>query len=158
MSGAISIHDMQNFAEEIPDIQVSSDIGNVINLGGPAEVDADDLGFGLLSNTNVTVNRPAPNSGILEVPASKVSASDINIGPIETLEAVSFDIPSADGPAPSIHINKESSSFGASSSSSSYFENAQSATGPGIHLASPQRMDPEEERKQRLILLTNLVG
>lgn len=155
MSGAISIHDMQNFAEEMPDIQVSSDIGNVINLGGPAEVDADDLGFGLLSNTNVTVNRPAPNSGILEVPASKVSASDINIGPIETLEAVSFDIPSADGPAPSIQINKESSSFG-SSSSSSYFENAQSATGPGIHLASAQRMDPEEERKQKADLINKL--
>jgi hypothetical protein len=152
MSGSISIHDMQSFAEEMPDIQVSSDIGNVINLG-PTEVDADDLGFGLLSNTNVTVNRPAPNSGILEVPASKASASDINIGPIETLEAVSFDIPSAEGPAPTIHINKESSS---SYGGQTYFENNQTATGPGIHLASPQRMDPEEERKQKADLINKL--
>ncbi len=157
MSGAFSIHDMQNFAEGLPDIQVSSDIGNVIQFGGPSEVDTDDLGFGLLSNTNVTVNRPAnggagaPSGGILEVPPSKSTANDISIGPLEPLEAVSFDIPSAEGPAPTLHINKEGASGG-----SSYFENAQTATGPGIHLASPQRMDPDEERKQKSDLINKL--
>jgi hypothetical protein len=160
MSGAISIHDMQNFAEGLPDIQVSSDIGNVIQLGGPTEIDGDDLGFNLLSNTNVTVNRPAnggagaPSGGILEVPASRSSANDISIGPLEPLEAVSFDIPSAEGPAPTLHINKEGASGGFGQSS--YFENAQTATGPGIHLASAQRMDPEEERKQKSDLINKL--
>jgi hypothetical protein len=160
MSGAISIHDMQNFAEGLPDIQVSSDIGNVIQLGGPSEIDTDDLGFNLLSNTNVTVNRPAnggaggPSGGILEVPASKSSANDISIGPLEPLEAVSFDIPSAEGPTPTLHINKEGASGGFNQSF--YFENAQTATGPGIHLASAQRMDPEEERKQKSDLINKL--
>lgn len=157
MSGAFSIHDMQNFAEGLPDIQVSSDVGNVIQLGGVTEVDADDLGFGLLSNTNVTVNRPAnggagaPSGGILEVPASRSVANDISIGPLEPLESVSFDIPSAEGPVPTLHINKESSVH-----QSNYYENAQTATGPSIHLASPQRMDPEEERKQKSDLINKL--
>ena len=156
MSGAFSIHDMQNFAEGLPDIQVSSDVGNVIQLGGVSEVDADDLGFGLLSNSNVTVNRPAnggagsSSGGILEVPTSRSAANDISIGPLEPLEAVSFDIPSAEGPAPTLHINRENYS------SNNYFDNAQTATGPGIHLASPQRMDPDEERKQKSDLINKL--
>jgi hypothetical protein len=162
MSGAISIHDMQNFAETLPEINISSDIGNVIQLGsnGPSEADMDDLGFNLLSNTNVSVSRPAAqqqSSGILEVPASRASANDINIGPLEPLEGVAFDIPSADGPAPTLHINKESS-YGSSSAaqSSSYFDNAQSATGPDIHLASPTRLSAEEERKQKIDLINKL--
>lgn len=158
MSGAFSIHDMQNFAEGMPDIQVSSNIGNVIQLGGISEIDADDLGFGLLSNTNVTVNRPVnggagrSSGGILEVPSFRSSTNDISIGHLEPLEAVSFDIPSAEGPVPTLHINKE----GSSSSQSNYFENMQTATGPGIHLASPQRIDPDEERKQKSDLINKL--
>lgn len=156
--GAVSIHDMQNFAETLPDIQVSSDIGNVIQLGssGPSEIDVDDLGFNLLSNTSVSVNRPAQNSGILEVPTSRAAANDIHIGQLEPLEGVAFDIPSADGPVPTLHINKESSSVPASAYSSNYFDNTQSATGPDIHLASPQRLNPEEERKQKIELINKL--
>ena len=159
--GAVTIHDMQNFAEGLPDIHVSSDIGNVISLGsGPGEsLDGDDLGFNLLSNTNIHVNRPAPTAGgagsggIIDVAPSKIASNDIAIGPLETLDSSSFDIPSSDGPAPQFTINKETAAGGAGSS---YFENAQSATGPGIHLASPHRMDPEEERKQKSDLINKL--
>jgi hypothetical protein len=37
-----------------------------------------------------------------------------------------------------------------------FFENSQTASGPGIHLAAPQRMDPEEERKMKSDLLNKL--
>ena len=52
MSG-VSIHDMQSFAESMTDtdVRVSSDIGNVIDLGSGGL--GDDLGFGLLTNTKV---------------------------------------------------------------------------------------------------------
>lgn len=154
--GAVTIHDMQNFAEGLPDIHVSSDIGNVISLGSSEALDTDDLGFNLLSNTNIQVNRPAaggagaPSGGIIDVAPSKISSNDIAIGPLESLESSSFDIPSSDGPVPQISVNKESGG------GSSYFENAQTATGPGIHLASPHRMDPEEERKQKSDLINKL--
>lgn len=158
----MTIHDMQNFAEALPDIQVSSDVGNVISLGGgggASEVDMDDLGFNLLSNTNIRRGGGGGSGQGISVTPAAASASDISIGPLEPLDAIPFDIPASEGPAPSFSVNKEGGgafeTFGGSAAAA--FDNSQSATGPGIHLSPPPtRLDPEEERKMKCDLINKL--
>ena len=59
-SSGVSISDMQNFVENMgSDIQISSSIGNVIELGD--EDLGNDFGASLLSNTRVS-SRPAQSS------------------------------------------------------------------------------------------------
>ena len=130
------------------------DLGNVIELGDLN----DDIGLGSSSSRGgggirfateepsrtVNINTYAP-------PSSSISGGlggGIDITPLEpiqpiTLEAEpismdSFGAPS-NGGGPSISFVKEPSS--------SPFGNAQSATGPGIHLTSSR--DPEAEKKEK---------
>jgi hypothetical protein len=127
---SITISDMQNFVENGPDIQISSNIGNVIELG---EDLGDDLGASLLTNR---ISRPAS-----QVSHTLEPINDIGIG-LEPLESISFDIPSQ---LPEISINRESD-FG--------FSNDQSSTGPSINLASTR--NPEEEKKKKIELINKL--
>ena len=53
MNEPITIHDMQSFAEGLVETRMSSDIGNVIELGTDGGSLGDDLGFGLLTNSKV---------------------------------------------------------------------------------------------------------
>lgn len=161
MSGpSVTIQDMHDFVEHIssPDIQISSNIGNVIELGGD-DLGGDDLGIGLLSNTRSNSSRPAEN------PSQSVSIfepiDDIQVGKLEPLEAISFDIPTSSSSSnfPEISINRDSSSSSSSGfgSSSSYgFDNDQTASGPSISLAAANRLSPEEERKQKIELINKL--
>jgi hypothetical protein len=154
MSGpSVTISDMQNFVENLgsSDIQISSNIGNVIELGG--EDLGDDLGASLLTSSRIS-SRPANNgsSGHQSISALE-PIGDIGIGQLEPLEAISFDIPT--GPSsssyPEISINRDSDDFGSSS-----FSNDQTATGPSINLAAANRMNPEEERKKKIDLINKL--
>ena len=129
---SITISDMQNFVENGPNIQISSNIGNVIELG---EDLGDDLGASLLTNRA----RPATNVQVLE------PISDIGI--LEPLESISFDIPSNDT-LPELSIHKDTDTFN--------FSNEQTSTGPSINLASANRMNPEEERKKKIELINKL--
>lgn len=152
MSGhTVSISDMQSFVENLDDdIQISSNIGNVIELGG--EDLGDDLGAGLLSNSRVSA-RPANNSSSSTQNVSSLDPiQDISINSFEPLEAISFDIPTGGQSAalPEISITRESSS------SSDLFSNQQTATGPGIHLSAVPRLSPEEERKRKTELINKL--
>jgi len=160
---SVTISDMQNFVENMatgPDIQISSNIGNVIELGGD-DLNTDDLGISLLSNTNVK-SRPAEQSSTQAVSSIFEPIDDIQIGKLEPLEAISFDIPSSSSSSlPEININRESSSSYYNSSSSSGFggsgyDNDQSASGPSISLAAANRLSPEEERKQKIELINKL--
>lgn len=152
MSGpSVTISDMQNFVENLgsSDIQISSNIGNVIELGG--EDLGDDLGASLLTNNRVS-SRPAGNNGSTQSVSILEPIGDIGLGPMEPLEAISFDIPTG-GPSslPEISINKDSGdSFG------NMFGNEQSATGPSINLAAANRVNPEEERKKKIDLINKL--
>ena len=153
MSG-VSIHDMQSFAESMndTDVRVSSDIGNVIDLGSGGGL-GDDLGFGLLTNTKVIRNSGGSSSNTVHVPMSNNSGSgpEISIGPLEPLEAVSFEIPTDNqgSSIPEFTVNRESSS-GPS-------DNSQTATGPSINLTSPlKRLSPEEERKEKADMINKL--
>jgi hypothetical protein len=153
MSGSsVTISDMQNFVENMSssDIQISSNIGNVIELGG--EDLGDDLGASLLSNTRINA-RPANNgtnsSSTLNLPSD--SGVDIGIGSMEPLEAISFDIPTGNSASlPEISINKDSSD------DIPLFGNEQTATGPSINLATASRTNPEEERKKKVDLINKL--
>lgn len=143
---------MQNFVENMgsSDIQISSNIGNVIELGG--EELGDDFGASLLTNSRVSA-RPA-NGGASNSTQS-VNAlepiGDIGIGGMEPLEAISFDIPTTSSESmPDIYVNHSQSDM------PSLFNNDQTATGPSISLAAPSRLSAEEERKKKIDLLNKL--
>lgn len=155
---AVSINDMQMFAESMsaqPDIQISSDIGNVIELGGGDDI--DDLGMNLIANSRVSARPAGQSSGGNTVHvASAPTGGDFSLGPLEALEPVSLDIPTEGslGPSPSIHVNREG---GGGGPAPMFADNSQTASGPGISLAPPaQRMTMEEERKEKADLLNKL--
>jgi len=142
---SISISDMQNFAENMDsgsNIQISSNIGNVIELGG------DDLGdnFGadLLTNARVP-SRPA---GSMQPISTMERMDDNGFGALEPMESISFDLP-ANGSS-DVFVNKEQPSF------SNEFSNDQSASGPSINLAAATRLSVEEEKKKKMELINKL--
>ena len=150
MSGSsVTISDMHNFVESMgsSDIQISSNIGNVIELGG--EDLGDDLGASLLTSSRINT-RPANNgsSGYSTNVQGLEPINDIGLGPLEPLEAISFDVPTGGTSFPEISINKESDDFGGSS----YFSNDQTASGPSINLAAASRINPEEADPDVVIL------
>jgi hypothetical protein len=136
---SVSLSDMQNFVENMgsSDIQISSNIGNVIELGG--EDLGDDLGIGLLSNRP---SRPASQAPTFQ------KIDDIGIGSLEPMESISFDIPESKGenPLPDVFISRETGGF----------SNEQTASGPSIQLASANRMSPDEEKKKKMELINKL--
>lgn len=151
MSGSsVTISDMQNFVENLSstDIQISSNIGNVIELGG--EDLGDDLGASLLTSSHINTrpaNQPSSTSISIGEPIN-----DIGVSSLEPLEAISFDIPSGGNSSfPEISVNRDSGD-----SLPSLFSNDQTATGPSINLSSAARMNPEEERKKKIDLINKL--
>lgn len=152
---AVSINDMQMFAESMnsePDIKISSDIGNVIELGGG---EIDDLGMSLLANNRVAPRPQQPASNTVHI-APAGTGGDFSIGPLETLEPISLDIPTEGsmGSLPDIQVNRSGSS---SAPPPLFSDNIQTASGPGISLAPPQqRLSMEEERKEKADLLNKL--
>jgi hypothetical protein len=144
---SIAIADMENFVGNMgsSDIQISSNIGNVIELGD--EDLGNDFGASMLSNSRVSA-RPAQGS------SQSVSAleplQDIGIGSLEPLESISFDLPSSHtSPFADISVNKQSED-------SSIFANQQTASGPSINLAAANRLSPEEERKKKSDMINKL--
>ena len=132
---------MQNFVENMgSDIQISSSIGNVIELGD--EDLGNDFGASLLSNTRVS-SRPAQSSQSI---SALEPLQDIGIGSLEPLESISFDLPSGNS-NPEITVNRQSDDL---------FSNQQTASGPSINLAAANRLSPEEERKKKAELINKL--
>ena len=140
---SISISDMHNFVENMgsSDIQISSNIGNVIELGD--EDLGDNFGADLLSTSRVS--RPAPSQQ-QNVPAFE-KLDDIGVTNMEPMETISFDIPSSSQmpPTADVFINHDDP-----------FSNNQTATGPSIQLSSATRMNPDEERKKKMDLINKL--
>ena len=155
---SVTINDMQRFAESVVEPRMSSDIGNVIELGESGSL-GDDLGFGLLTNTKVmssSSSSSSSNGGATHtVSSAGANASDISIGNLEPLEAISFDFPADNNAAPlfpEVSVRREGAS-----DAPSYGDNSQTATGPGIQLSSPtKRLSPEEERKEKADMINKL--
>lgn len=153
---SVSIAEMERVALGGPDARLGDDIGNVIELGDLN----DDFGIGLLSNTgggssisvappqqdrtvNINTYAPAPAAS-----SGSAGLAEIEVTPLEPLEPIRLEadpFPMSSGPG--ISVAKESS-FAPSAPSSSFFSNSQSASGPGVHLASSSR-DPEAEKKEK---------
>jgi hypothetical protein len=89
MSGSgVTISDMQSFVENLgsSDIQISSNIGNVIELG--SEDLGDDLGASLLTSNRISA-RPANNGSFASQSISALDPiGDIGISNLEPLEAI----------------------------------------------------------------------
>jgi hypothetical protein len=148
MSGSsVTISDMHNFVENLgsSDIQISSNIGNVIELGG--EDLGDDLGASLLTSSRVNARPANTQSSSTNVQAFE-PIGDIGVSSLEPLEAISFDIPTGSN-IPDISINRDMGD-------SNVFSNGQTATGPSISLSAATRISPEEERKKKSDLINKL--
>ena len=130
---AVAVSDMHNFIQNMDDISLSKDVGNIIDMGTLEDL-GDDLGAGLLSNT-----RQSPKS------FSQQQEPQISI--LEPLEAISFDIPSQNSQMPDISVNREIPDM---------FSNQQTATGPSIQAMDSTRLSPEEERKKKMDMINKL--
>ena len=147
---SVTINDMQRFAESVVEPRMSSDIGNVIELGESGSL-GDDLGFGLLTNTKV-MSSSSGGGTTHTVTSAAASASDISIGNLEPLEPISFDFPSDNAAPlfPDVTVRKDTDV-------PSYGDNSQTATGPGIQLSAPtKRLSAEEERKEKADMINKL--
>jgi len=156
MSGSsVTISDMQNFLGGVdePDIGISSNIGNVIELGG--EDLGDDFGASLISNHRIS-SRPAQggsssNSGIQEV-STLDPIGDIGVSSLDPLDPISLDVPSSSSSSslfPEISVSKDQAA-------PDLFSNMQTASGPSIPVSAVSRLSPEEERKKKGELLNKL--
>jgi hypothetical protein len=167
--GSVSIADMERVAlggGDSNDFSRSSDgIGNVIELGDLS----DDLGLSMLANpSKISVNHDTSSSGRNvtinnfsppPAPVSFQSASNqgglgtIDISPLEPMEPISFttfdESPQMDTKPIKLDAPAANSSFGG------LFGNSQTATGPGIQLASLAK-NPEEEKKEKSDYLNKL--
>lgn len=169
---SISISDMQNFAESaistdpLVDLQMGSDVGNVISLGG-ADF-SDDIRLNLIANNRISSSGTSGQSGnTMNVTALNNGLSnDISVAPLEPLEPISLDIPMSDtiplGPLPEIRISRDTD-FGSGGGAGA------AAPGPGNtsvgdlggFSSSPfqairTQADIDKERKEKAELLTKL--
>ena len=169
---SVSIADMERVALGGDTFRMGGgDVGEVIELGDLS----DDLGLSMLMNPSKAGNRdsnrdsnrvvqmesaPAPSYSQNQNNGPSISfgssqQTSINVTPLEPLEPVSInfgdsqamDMNNFGGPPVGVEVNK--SSFGG------LFGNNQSATGPGIQLASAAR-DPEAEKKEKSEYLNKL--
>jgi len=173
---AVSIADMERVALGGESLRMGDDIGNVIELGDLT----DDLGLSMLMNPSkmgggVSVNRdtsrtvsfsPPPSnapsygqgqgssSSYGQGPASSSQGNfgGIELSPLEPLEPISIG---GVDPLPIDVNNFGGGPLEVKASYSGAFGNSQSATGPGVQLASPAR-DPEAEKKEKTDYLNKL--
>ncbi len=137
--------------KEIAELGNSLGDGNVINL---SDMGGDDLGMGLLSNTNINLTRSEGPATTVSISAPPPLSSDINITPLEPLEMTNIDIPLAGDEQfgggssfPNITINRDPPPLFGSDSNMSQ---------PNLGLGSSSMMDPEAEKKEKFDLINKL--
>ena len=167
----MSIADMERVALGGDSLRFDSDAGNVIELGDLS----DDLGLSMLMNPSkaassnysggVTARSAADTSSrTINITSFAPSSSNnyggssmggIDVSPLQPLEPVVFESEPIDmdnfGAKPvevSVQRPQEKGMFGG------LFGNAQSATGPGVSLATGR--DPEAEKKEKSDYLNKL--
>jgi hypothetical protein len=178
---SVSIADMERVALGGDGLRMGDDIGNVIELGDLS----DDLGLSMLMNPSKmsnqgggggggqsrTVNFPPPQQQQQQQPQQQQfqvnynggngSLGGIEVSPLEPMEPISIggyenigsvDMNNFGGPPIDVSVNNSNQGQG---SFGGLFGNSQSATGPGVQLASPMR-DPEAEKKEKTDYLNKL--
>ena len=161
---SVSIADMERVAMGGGSLRMGggNDIGDVIELGDLN----DDLGLSMLMNpskANISTSREQSSSRVIQMnsvpeqstftqPPQSVSfgssqqSISINSLPLEPLEPISVGFESE--PIDMGNFGGPPVDVGVKSSYGGLYGNNQSATGPGIQLASPAR-DPEAEKKEK---------
>jgi hypothetical protein len=152
---SVTIHEMESVAQGLGPIDVTLDsgLGNVIDFSDAG----DSLGLGMLANPgrqrpNQVSSYVLPSGPPVTAPAPALA--EVSIGEINTLEPISLNMSSSFTPAPvAIEFKKAEDDR-----APAFFSNSQTATGPGISLASaaPPRMDPEQEKKEKIDHLNKL--
>jgi len=150
---SVSISDMQSAVSDmglgqIPTIQISKEIGNVIEVTDLS----DDLGLNLLANQSRNKTDAQTSFGSAPI---RLSVAEESLKPIqfETLEPI--DLSSSFGSnsmsnsnnLPQVTISRESNSFDNFQSSS---------TGPSISLTPAPPRDLEKERQEKIEYLNKL--
>ena len=148
-----------------PSDMFTNDIaGTTINLSDGG----DDLGLNMLANTGrnsnqqkqFTINTSGPASGL----TGGVGLSEIEVNSFEPMEPITLNLGgSSSGSSAPIEIQFSKSSNDKPSSSpfpsdSGLFSNSQTSSGPFTSLspAPAPRMSPEEEKKEKMELITKL--
>jgi len=149
-----TIHEMEVVSRRMeapPDLGLSDEIGNVINLNDMG----DDLGLSMLANQskvnsgqtiNVSMNRPEPPPSIsFSQGGMSGGLQEVDIAPLEPM-----NLGSDFSGGPPIEIRKEQGGdVGAN-----LFSNSQTASGPVFSL--PSSRDPETEKKEKAELINKL--
>jgi hypothetical protein len=157
MDRPISIHEMENVAGGFGgDFSISSDVGNIIEISDSN----DSLGLGMLANpgrqrgqqsSGDSYNSPQSNT-VSFMSQAPQGLAEVEIGSIEPMEPITLNLGNQ---AP---VDIQFTKAEEERSSGSLFSNAQSATGPGFGLtaAPTNRMNPDEERKEKADLINKL--
>jgi len=177
---AVSIADMERVALGGDSLRFDEGIGNVIDLGDLS----DDLGLNMLMNpskasgslgggshisaaqdTSRTVNitsfapSASPSASASSYPGNQYGSSSlgIDVTPLQAMEPIAFDSAPIDmnnfGAKPvEVSVQRQPESKGMFGG---LFGNSQSATGPGLNLASAAK-DPEAEKKEKSEYLNKL--
>lgn len=153
---------MQSFAENsiggaepFIDAKLSSDVGNIISIGGDDQ--GNDIRLNFMANTNITKNlEPSSGQNVSVQPLRGLG--DITLAPLEPLEAVSLDIPLGAesiplAPMPEIRVNRE----GGGGSGGGMPSIAPSMDAYNSHFQPIRTQeDIEKEKKEKADLLTKL--
>jgi len=158
MERPVTIHEMENVAGGLgPDFSLSNDLGSVVEISDSS----DALGFGMLANSGRMRGNQSSQSSQSQGQSQSFSftpapsgLAEVEIGSVEPIEPITLNLgASLDAPV-EIQFSKAESDR----STEGLFSNAQTATGPGFSLASApaNRVNPEEERKEKVDLLNKL--
>jgi hypothetical protein len=167
MERPVTIHEMESVAGGLgADFSISNDVGNVVEISDSS----DALGFGMLANSgrmrgqNSGGNSGGPQSAppsqntftFSPSPAQGTGLAEVEIGSIEPMEPITLNLGGSGGLDAPVEI--QFSKAEGDRHTDSLFSNMQTSTGPGFGLTSAptNRMNPEEEKKEKIDLLNKL--
>ena len=152
---SVTIQEMEDVSRSFggPDFNLSSDVGNVIDITDNSDV----LGLNMLANQSkisIGAREGSSNNGSssynqpqqIQIPMDNQPMSDIELAPLENLDTITLDVGGV-GSGPGVQINKDQG----------LYSNSQSASGPSVNLTPAQvHRNPEEEKKEKIEYLNKL--
>ena len=153
---SVTIHEMERTISNFPDIGMSSDTGNTIEVSDVT----DDLGMNFLANTKF-MGQTKPQNNVVNVQSIAPALQEVEFTKLEPVQPISID--TSPQQMPTFSIQKESYS-----GSGVQYETLGSSSGPSINLSTapnqPQPlptsllppMDADEENKKKSELINKL--
>jgi len=150
MSG-VTIRDMEVFATSLPDIQLQSDLGNVIEI---SDFGGDDLGLlansKLMGNTNTPSQQPTNTVvNVSPVASQGVGMSEIDITNMDSLDPIRLNVPDGGNmfSMPTVNVSREQNDV---------YGNNQTSSGPSVNLTPAPPRDIEAENKEKTEYINKL--